>query len=409
MRKSRDYLMKCLLFVLLIGFIALGTVGGCNNNNGGGDLGADLPGTSGCPILSSPCVIASVNSDKTIATCALGNDFSDPTKVTCAADLMDVIAQVGNGVTANTTMWITAFGGSGGNVDKAMEGSPGVPAQTTTSVSKLMSMNNNSSIIYYFVGSIGSNGGDHCGAGGGASTIVTLEDLTLNPTANPTQSAPPVLLVAGGGGGGSGGNGDACGLGACTQGGNPGCGGLFPQSAISDESMNANGPGSLTECGDCAQGGNNSTTEEFAGGAGCEIEGGDTAPTKGTSGIGGMGGRGGNGQDCGGPGTVGWTNTGSVTLSFANGMGGNGGGGGKCCDSGGGGGGGGAGGGGGGGHGNANDASVAGGDGGSFAIKSELSTTLSGPSIQENPCLCPVSSCFGCVTVQFCLTPDCEN
>ena len=34
--KSRDYLIKCLGFVLLIGFIALGTVGGCNNNGGVG-------------------------------------------------------------------------------------------------------------------------------------------------------------------------------------------------------------------------------------------------------------------------------------------------------------------------------------------------------------------------------------
>jgi len=32
--KSRDYLMKCLLFVLLLGFISLGTIGGCGNNGG---------------------------------------------------------------------------------------------------------------------------------------------------------------------------------------------------------------------------------------------------------------------------------------------------------------------------------------------------------------------------------------
>jgi len=76
--KSRDYLMKCLGFVLLFGFITLGAIGGCNNNNGGGqgdgEVGEDPPGTSGCPILSSPCVITSVNSDKTIATCQLGID-----------------------------------------------------------------------------------------------------------------------------------------------------------------------------------------------------------------------------------------------------------------------------------------------------------------------------------------------
>jgi len=36
--KPQDYLMKSLLFVLLFGFISLGTIGGCNNN-GGGDSG----------------------------------------------------------------------------------------------------------------------------------------------------------------------------------------------------------------------------------------------------------------------------------------------------------------------------------------------------------------------------------
>jgi len=32
--KTRDYLRKCLGLVLLLGFISLGTIGGCNNNNG---------------------------------------------------------------------------------------------------------------------------------------------------------------------------------------------------------------------------------------------------------------------------------------------------------------------------------------------------------------------------------------
>jgi len=34
--KSRNYLMKCLVFILLFGFISLGAIGGCNNNGGGG-------------------------------------------------------------------------------------------------------------------------------------------------------------------------------------------------------------------------------------------------------------------------------------------------------------------------------------------------------------------------------------
>ncbi len=35
--KSQDYLMKCLGFLLLLGVISLGAIGGCNNNGGKGD------------------------------------------------------------------------------------------------------------------------------------------------------------------------------------------------------------------------------------------------------------------------------------------------------------------------------------------------------------------------------------
>jgi len=34
--KSRDYCMKCLLLLLLFGFISLGAIGGCHNNGGDG-------------------------------------------------------------------------------------------------------------------------------------------------------------------------------------------------------------------------------------------------------------------------------------------------------------------------------------------------------------------------------------
>jgi len=37
MRKSQDYLMKCLGFVLLLGFISLGAIGGCNNDGASSD------------------------------------------------------------------------------------------------------------------------------------------------------------------------------------------------------------------------------------------------------------------------------------------------------------------------------------------------------------------------------------
>jgi hypothetical protein len=35
--KSRDYLIKCLGLVLILGFISLGAIGGCSDNNGGQD------------------------------------------------------------------------------------------------------------------------------------------------------------------------------------------------------------------------------------------------------------------------------------------------------------------------------------------------------------------------------------
>ena len=403
--KSRAY-SKFIGIVLLIGFIAIGAVGGCSDNNGGDGGGEPVtpptpPGTSSCIPESSPCAEVSVNSDKTIASCFLSRN-------TCAVDLMDVITQVGNGVTANTPLWITAKGGAGGKANRGSAGGLGSFAMTTTNVSKLMSMNNNSSILYYFVGAVGNDGDDHCGGGGGASTIVTFEDLTLNPTANPTQSAPPLLLVGGGGGGGSAGNGDACGFGACQGGHNPGCHGVNLY-IISDESGNANGPGLLEGyCGGCAEGGN-VTKGDFDGGRGCESAGGGVVPESGWSGIGGIGGAGGKGQGCNGPSRVGWSNTGSVTLSFTNGAGGNGGGAGDCCDSGGGGGGGGAGGGGGGGHGNGDTESISGGAGGSFAIKSEISTTIEPPQYgPENTCYCD-GECWGCVAIQFCLTSDCQD
>jgi hypothetical protein len=42
--KSRDYLKKCLGFLLILGFISLGAIGGCNNNGGGSDSIGSGPG-----------------------------------------------------------------------------------------------------------------------------------------------------------------------------------------------------------------------------------------------------------------------------------------------------------------------------------------------------------------------------
>jgi uncharacterized protein YjbI with pentapeptide repeats len=65
--KSRDYLMKCLLFVLLFGFISLGAIGGCSNNNGEGQ------GSTGTTIVltendfaDEPALTANLETDNII-------------------------------------------------------------------------------------------------------------------------------------------------------------------------------------------------------------------------------------------------------------------------------------------------------------------------------------------------------
>ncbi len=42
--KSRNYLKKYLGFLLILGFISLGAIGGCNNNGGGSDSIGSGPG-----------------------------------------------------------------------------------------------------------------------------------------------------------------------------------------------------------------------------------------------------------------------------------------------------------------------------------------------------------------------------
>jgi len=42
--KSRNYLKKCLGFLLILGFISLGAIGGCNNSGGASDSIGSGPG-----------------------------------------------------------------------------------------------------------------------------------------------------------------------------------------------------------------------------------------------------------------------------------------------------------------------------------------------------------------------------
>jgi streptogramin lyase len=61
--KSGNYLKKCLGFLLILGFISLGAIGGCNNNGGGSD--------SSGPGFLAPRSIA-VEADGTLVVADLG-------------------------------------------------------------------------------------------------------------------------------------------------------------------------------------------------------------------------------------------------------------------------------------------------------------------------------------------------
>ena len=45
--KSRNYLKRCLGFLLILGFISLGAIGGCNNSGGDSDSIGSGPGFIG--------------------------------------------------------------------------------------------------------------------------------------------------------------------------------------------------------------------------------------------------------------------------------------------------------------------------------------------------------------------------
>jgi hypothetical protein len=186
--------------VLVVGlfacFCSLILIAGCNDGgNGNGGLGE----TSSCPDITAPCSSTYTSDDGTIITCVLDSS-------TCGVDLSDVIGQVAGSVTENMVMWIQVGGANGGDGIGPYTGSQGEGgyAQTTTTVSDLAASNNGSTEIFYFLGTVGGNSGDHCGGSGGIATIVTFEDLTLNPSEDP--SSAQIILDAGGGGGSS--NGD---------------------------------------------------------------------------------------------------------------------------------------------------------------------------------------------------------
>lgn len=369
---------KNITLVIAIVVFSFFHLGGCNDNGGGNNDPGPDPTTMSCQTFNTPCSsTASINGGQ-YYTCILNNG-------TCGVDLSTVLTQLSNQfttVTETDIIWIEAWGGDGGRTDKSDAGGGGGGfAVTTTTISDIASINSNSTTIFYFIGSNGPNGGDHCGSTGGAATIVTLEDLVLNPFSNPTQTSPPIMLVAGGGGGTSGGNGE---FGCIVEEGSSG-----GEGGTAIAQMGTNGEGAGVNGGtDSCDGGSMGM-----GGASCCNECGGGNETSGMNGFGGLGGAGGSGQSCHGPGMAGWTNT-PVEMNFEAGQGGKGSSNTATCDAGGGGAGGGWGGGGGGGHGNENGTSLAGGGAASFAIASTHTTPFSPTEYIDNPC-----GSQGCVVI----------
>ena len=376
---------KSLSFISTLVLISFLTIGGCSENNGAG-VDTPAPQTS-CTTVTNPCTSVTESQGNSTIQCTMLD-----TSV-CAVDLEDVIAQAnpdGSKLTGDTTMWIEAWGGTGGASDKGERGGAGGYAITTTTVNDIKAKNSGSSTIYYFLGTGGFEAAERCGGGGGVSTIVTTEDLALNPSSNPTQSAPPILLVAGGGGGGAARNH----VGLCTTSTQivPGGGG----SAFATTRADGLGGGQSSEDqGKTPQATGGNQNDLGKGGEAFGLGPGNPKPTNGADGFGGLGGIGGTGPGCTGPGANDFSNT-PVPLSMTTGLGGSGGGAKGSCAAGGGGAGGGYGGGGGGSHGNEGSIPVSGAGGGSFAIQSTKSSRLAPTTRQPNPC-----GAQGCVRITF--------
>lgn len=332
-------------------------------------------------VSQPPC--ASITGSGNRVTCWL-NQPGENTAVS-SVNLQDLLAQLQSDsecapcaqITAQTVLWLQAWGADGGTGKAGIGGY----AQTVTSIQSLED-DFGALDLYYYLAQAGTHSGAS-GGQGGAATIVTAQDLTTNPTAEPDQSM--IILIAGGGGGG-GGDDTACIVGTDSP-DTGGEGGI----AISTTGPDGEGIGQGTNGGGGGKGGG-----QGVGGLG---QGGGSED--GMAGIGGRGGAGGEGAGDKVSGNPGWVNTGSITLTLTDGQGGVGGGDSSSCTAGGGAGGGGWGGGGGGSHGNTDSHPGAGGGGGSFSIPSTSSDGEAPTTRPSNP-----GSSAGFVQLVFNLDPS---
>jgi FG-GAP-like repeat len=171
-------------------------------------LSAGIAGSQSAPQETSSS-LATTTSKNLIATCTATSDVI----VTCSlnpgghqisvdlmGNLLPLAQQVNSSITADTVMWIQAWGGQGGqgspgSDSNRSEGGVGGFAQTITTINDYQSNYGTSTLYYYLASCCQAEVTLSKAGGGGASTIVASAANGL--------ASNNVLLIAGGGGGGN--------------------------------------------------------------------------------------------------------------------------------------------------------------------------------------------------------------
>ncbi len=137
--------------------------------------------------------------DNLIIRCNL-KAVANQSSLDLVTNILPLAQQVNSAITADTTMWLQAWGGQGGRGESTINGSGGNGgnggfAQTITTISDYQSKYGTTTIHYYLGGCCKNDVDGSEYGGGGASTIVATDasDFTLDN----------LLLIAGGGGGGN--------------------------------------------------------------------------------------------------------------------------------------------------------------------------------------------------------------
>jgi len=244
------------------------------------------------------CAAVNYNPESALVTCQLTVPAESTT--VSSVEFEKILSQLEMfQVDGNTVVWIQVWGaeagkGAGNSLNQGGNAGEGGYAQTITTLGELQS-NMATDVLYFYLGQYGTHN-SNSGGQGGAATIVTTQDLTQDPTADPDASK--IVLIAGGGGGGGGMETDGCYSPPPAHDG--GSGGI----AFATTAAPGSGPG--------ADGGGSN------GGTGGDTGQGGTGPSH--NGHDGYGGRGGDGGKSG-LGMTDWVNTGATTLSFSAGEG----------------------------------------------------------------------------------------